>query len=95
MSAHVTLTGDLRGEPWLRLAPTVGGQAAEMNRAVETAPGDVEIALGITLVTPLLCAAGTIRTTIVLGDGDSVVVDLLPYAEPWRALFNGLVPDCT
>ncbi len=86
MSARITVIGDVRGEPWLRLVPTVGGQVAEMNRAVETAPGDVEVALGITLVTPLLCAAGTIRTTIALGEGESVVVDFLPYPEPWRSL---------
>jgi hypothetical protein len=95
MSARVTLTADLRAEPWLRLVPTVGGQVTEMNRAVDTAAGDVEVSLGITLVTPLLCAAGTIRTTIALGDGESVVVDFLPYSEPWRTLVSGLVPDCT
>src|SRR5687768_64090 len=51
MSARLTVTGDLRGEPWLRFTPTIGGEAAEMDKMVETVAGDVEVALGITLLT--------------------------------------------
>lgn len=95
MSARLTVTGDLRGEPWLRFTPTIRGEAAEMDEMVETMAGDVEVALGITLLTPLLCAAGTIRMSVAVREEESIVIDFLAASEPWRTLVNALVPDCT
>ena len=92
MSARITVIGNLRSEPWLRLTPTIRGRPVAMDTAVDVDAGDAEVACGITLTIPPLYACGEIRAVIAVEEAESVQVDFL---EPWRTLVNALVPRCT